>query len=169
MRGYVLSPAEALILAAKSEPVQSRFWSKVDRTGTCWLWNGGRMKSGYGRFAVHGQMILAHRAAYAIAFGATDDPVVAHHCDNPPCVNPAHLFNGTYSDNMQDMIRKGRQVVGDHRGEKHGRAKLTWAKAAEIRGRHESGESYRRLAASFGVAIPTIARIVKGSGWVKRA
>lgn len=63
----------------------------------------------YGVFLVNGRSINAHRFAYQIAHGPVpDDMFVCHRCDNPPCVNPAHLFLGTHVDNMQDMISKGR-------------------------------------------------------------
>src|SRR5689334_12116829 len=93
-----------------------RFWEKVHRTETCWEWKGSRSKPmGYGRITTrNGSVELAHRISWMLFRG--DIPTgqyVLHHCDNPPCVNPEHLFLGTYSDNNLDMAHKGRhwQVI----------------------------------------------------------
>lgn len=89
-----------------------RFWARVDRSGECWEWTAGRTNRGYGVLTAprHGRRILAHRYSAALHFGMFDRRlVVCHHCDNPPCVRPEHLFLGTRLDNAMDMISKGRQ------------------------------------------------------------
>lgn len=94
-----------------------RFWEKVDtQSGPCWNWLGGTSNFGHGRFrtgkASEG-MVLAHRFAWEdIMSPVPEEKLVLHKCDNPRCVNPQHLFIGTYKDNMQDMIRKGRNRGG---------------------------------------------------------
>ena len=86
-----------------------RFWDQVDKTGDCWLWTTVKSCDGYGKFRARPEMWLAHRFAYFITHGDFDRHLyVLHHCDNPPCVNPKHLFLGTQLDNMRDCVKKGR-------------------------------------------------------------
>ena len=88
-----------------------RFWGKV-HTGSpeeCWTWNGGLTRGGYGAFKVNGVQGRAHRYSFFLANGFYP-PIVMHGCDNPPCVNPAHLTGGTQALNMADCVAKGRFV-----------------------------------------------------------
>lgn len=88
-----------------------RFWPKVERRepDECWPWKASVTGRGYGRFALSGKARHAHRVSYEIANGqAPGDLFVLHRCDNPPCVNPAHLFLGTNTDNVRDAVAKGR-------------------------------------------------------------
>ena len=102
-------------------PLSERFWSKVNKNGTipphcpnigeCWLWTGHIIVGGYGRLSVgHGIQEFAHRLSYMLHYGNIPNGCfVCHRCDNPPCVRPDHLFIGTHTDNMRDMIAKGRK------------------------------------------------------------
>lgn len=87
-----------------------QFWSKVEKRGAdCWLWTRYRDEHGYGRTWFDGGHITAHRLAYILTHGEIPDGAhILHSCDNPPCVNPAHLRAGTRSDNMRDKVARGR-------------------------------------------------------------
>lgn len=94
-----------------NEPIRKRFWKKVIILGCdeCWIWTSSRHRQGYGTFSINNECNLAHRVAFELRFGKISDGLdVLHSCDNPPCVNPYHLFLGTHNDNMRDMIKKGR-------------------------------------------------------------
>lgn len=88
-----------------------RFWKYVQKESHgCWIWIGGCTSDGYGSFsAIPGkQTMLAHRFSYQLHYGTLPDLEICHSCDNPPCVNPNHLFPGTHTQNMRDAVAKGR-------------------------------------------------------------
>jgi hypothetical protein len=90
---------------------EQRFWKMVDRNGPngCWLWTGGKTGSGYGRIDIDEKGVRAHRFSYELDTGINPGKLqVLHKCDNPPCVNPEHLFLGTIFDNMRDCALKKR-------------------------------------------------------------
>jgi hypothetical protein len=88
----------------------SEFWANVQKGDGCWLWTGAINGPGYGSLRLDGQpkSVFAHRLAWQLANGAMPNGLVLHKCDNPRCVNPDHLFIGTYTDNQRDCVRKGR-------------------------------------------------------------
>ena len=140
-----------------------RFWTKVDKSGDCWVWTAARNELGYGNFCnAERRTELAHRASWRLTYGPVPDEMnVLHRCDNPPCVRPDHLFLGTDADNVADMIAKGRQHRVD--GERNGRAKLTDAQVAEIRAQYVPGKvRIVDLAEEYGVTFSHIWQIVAG-------
>lgn len=88
-----------------------RFMAKVNKTDTCWLWTGAkRCKEGYGQIKINGRRYITSRVSYYLWVGAlADDILVCHHCDNPPCIRPDHLFLGTHQDNRNDRAMKERR------------------------------------------------------------
>ncbi len=98
-------------MAGKPQPVAPRFWAKVQKTADCWLWTGA-LRNGYGRFGSP-PFRYAHRVSWEIAHSETLDSSVkvCHHCDNPRCVRPDHLFIGSQADNVRDRASKGRTAV----------------------------------------------------------
>lgn len=93
-----------------TQTLEQRFWSHVDKSGTCWPWTAYCHPTGYGIFNLRkGRWMYAHRMAYELAKGPIPyDKFVCHTCDTPPCCNPAHLWPGTHQENMADMRKKGR-------------------------------------------------------------
>lgn len=92
--------------------VEERFWAKVDRSGECWNWTAATNAAGYGKLSVggRGRTMDAHRLSFLIHFGPFDRRLfICHRCDNPRCVNPAHLYAGTAKQNSRDMVNRGRQ------------------------------------------------------------
>lgn len=99
----------------KAEPVEVRFWRKVDRgaAADCWLWTGARLPKGYGHIGFKRTSVRAHRLSWEIHNGLIPEGrQVLHHCDNQPCVNPAHLYLGTNDDNVRDRVTRGRTKTG---------------------------------------------------------
>lgn len=109
-RGYA-SCSRACKDKSVAVPLELRFWKHVTKSEGCWLWAGKRLPRGYGIVSVtHTTTRLAHRVAYQLTYGDFDNSLkVLHKCDNPPCVNPEHLFLGTDADNVHDMDKKGRR------------------------------------------------------------
>jgi Uncharacterized protein, similar to the N-terminal domain of Lon protease len=132
----------------------------------CREWNGSRIggKWPYGQVRFHGRLWLVHRLVYTLLNGSLEDSInVCHTCDNPPCAEPSHLFEGTQTDNMKDCLAKGRYVQPKRAvGEAHHWTKLTAAQVAEIR---STNESARSIAARFGVGASGIYRIRKFKTW----
>jgi hypothetical protein len=148
--------------------LSERFWAKVDRSAGpdgCWEWTAGRLPNGYGKIWVDGISDGAHRVSWALAHGPIRDGLfVLHTCDNRPCVNPAHLYLGTQSDNIRDMDRRGRRP--DQAGDRNPAAKLTWHDVGAIRRAWATGRhTQQHLAELWGISQPRISRIVSGQGW----
>lgn len=150
--------------------LEERFWAKVEKTDTCWLWlashKGSKWGLPYGRFGVQRdgrtRIVPAHRMAWALANGEPPEHLmVCHRCDIPSCVNPSHLFLGTQADNMRDMAAKGRNP----RGESHWRAVLTEDAVRCVLAAKGNGAKVSTLATEYGVAPATIRKIVRREHW----
>jgi hypothetical protein len=146
------------------------FWSRVHKSDGCWLWTAGGSR-GYGharvpvrlRHLMNGSTVTqAHGVAWVLERGQLPDGAfLCHHCDNPPCVRPDHMFIGTNADNMRDMCRKGRQPCGA----RIHTAKLTDDVVRAIRARHRIGERQAALAREYGLNDGTVSRLVRGRIW----
>ena len=138
-----------------------RFWSKVTRSDGCWEWQAYRDARGYGKFGVGMGCYLAHRLSHFIATGTDPGRLhVCHRCDNPPCVNPDHLFLGTARDNSHDREAKGRG--NQPRGLANGRAKLSDDDVRGIRRMIRQGFTHRATADEFGVSESYVSNIISG-------
>jgi hypothetical protein len=141
----------------------ARFWSRVDRSGDCWLWTGARYPRGYGMVAcgrgTDGRLVnnYAHRVAYILTHGPLpiSAPVVRHRCDNPPCCNPAHLCVGTQADNINDAA-----VQGKYRRERPG----AWIHTREMRdqivARVAAGVKIGQLATELNISRQYIYKLI---------
>lgn len=148
-----------------TDELRAHFEARVDRRGPdeCWPWTGHIIRSGYGSINLKsvGGNFIASRLSYYIAHGElSTTALVCHRCDNPPCVNPAHLFVGTHADNVTDAQRKGR--LPSRVGENGGRALITEADVREIR---RSKETARVLAERYGMKVRGIYAVRHGRTW----
>lgn len=162
----------------KSQTAEERFWSKV-RKGEpeeCWLWTHATTDKGYGCFRLtkvgptRGRLVKAHRFSWEIANGPIADGLdVLHRCDNPPCVNPTHLFLGTNRDNVRDMYRKGRNApLPRFYGEDHHSARFTAEQVLVVRAEYRRGDKRfgaKPLARKYGVHESVITAIVRRKTW----
>jgi hypothetical protein len=146
----------------QSGSLHDRFFSRfVKLDSGCWQWRAHTDKDGYGVLPGDRKNTRAHRLSYELHKGQIPDGfVICHHCDNPGCVNPDHLFVGTTKDNAQDALQKGRAYVG----EKNGRSKLTKENVKEILNSSLNGP---QLANKFGVTRHTINSVKRGLTWQK--
>ena len=143
---------------------QERFEMKVEKHGHggCWLWTGARRASGHGYAVVSGVAIPAARAALEFAGSPRPGKLLAlHRCDNPPCVNPKHLYWGTHQNNMDDAWARGAMPTGS---ERHG-SKVTEAQVVEIRQRYADGAMGVDLAVEYGLSRPALYQITSGTKW----
>lgn len=152
----------------RARPLEDRFWEKVVWNGDpdeCWTWEGSKDRHGYGRLQKphRGGPISAYRFAWELFNGPIPDdtPFVCHHCDNPSCVNPSHLFLGTQADNMADCKAKGRIAVGDRLPQ----SKLTPEDVRTIREWYPAGWTQQDLAEAFGVGQSQISNLLTGKTW----
>lgn len=143
---------------------RARFQKRVVKASGCWEWRGAHNGNGYGLFWLPElrKYTTTHRAAWVVYKGPIPEKLhVLHHCDNPGCVNPDHLFLGVQQDNMHDAKKKRRF----QQGEQHYRAKFTSQQIREIRQAYAGGVRLYQLAAKYQVDRMTIKAIVTYVTW----
>lgn len=144
-----------------------RFLSHIQKQESgCWLWTGCKTKAGYGFFGGDNKNVLAHRYAYQQFIGKIGDGLsVCHRCDNPSCVNPAHLYAANHRTNIADRDAKNRLAFG----QRHGMAKLTEAKVVLLKKilNWDGPVNQAAVARHFGVNVSTIYQISAGRQWRK--
>ena len=140
-------------------------------SGGCLCWPFRKRADGYGTVYYEKRLWRVHRLAFKLTNGRIYKALqVLHSCDNPPCFNPKHLFQGTQLDNMRDMIAKGRQFICSgpnplNAGSRNGNAKLTDEMVKSIRLRHQSGEMQKDIAADLCISKMTVSLVVRNLIW----
>jgi hypothetical protein len=158
------------------------FWQRVDKSGgaeSCWTWTGGIDRYGYGKVGHKRKKWKAHRLAWMFSTGNRPNLWILHRCDNRPCCNPDHLFEGTHQDNMRDMAAKGRSnkgksyntgkhgsstisVVRHHSGEKNPSARLREFEVLQIR---SDVRAYPSIASQYGISVSHVCNIKARRFW----
>ena len=162
LRAEVTRRKETGLLPQKTERERFDEYAGSGSPDECWVWRGGLSQAGYGKFWRNGRTDLAHRVMYEYTLGAVpDDMWVLHRCDNPPCMNPRHLFLGTHADNENDKDAKGRRK----RGSQTRKSKLDEARVTQIREMHAAGVQQKTIAREFGVDITTVNDVVHRHTW----
>lgn len=150
---------------------QERFWAKVQKTSGCWIWTAckrkGQFPYGYFNTKIDGKWKRekAARVAWTLTHKRRipDGKCICHHCDNPVCVRPSHLYLGDKGTNYRDCVRRGRDNKA--RGEDAHLAKLTWGEVHEIRNLWDTGWSQRKLAAKFNTSRRNVRAILARHSW----
>lgn len=150
-------------------PIKKRFfkYTNIVRIKECWEWTGSKDKDGYGKMKIHGEMKRAHRVSWEIHNNKKipKGMLICHKCDNPSCVNPYHLFIGTYSENIIDMFNKKRN--SNRGGENAHSSKLTWQQVYKIRHLlNNSKKTQQEIANMFKVSKSQIYRIKYNKQWI---
>ena len=144
---------------------QRAFWAKVQKGSVldgCWEWRGRRSHQGYGTVVRSTVRRQAHRVAWEMTNGSIPEGMwVRHRCDNPPCVNPAHLLLGQPAENSQDMVFRHRSTSGS----RNPHATLTEDAVRQIRLLAADGISHRFIAQRFAIRPPTVSKIARRHRW----
>jgi len=147
--------------------LEQKLWDNVDKgePDECWEWTAGKVTDGYGRLHFEGQQLNAHRVSAQFEYGDLGDKWVLHHCDNPACVNPNHLYLGDRADNMRDAVERS-EWPSYNQGEDSGNAKLTESDVIDIKKQYKSGRATQtELAQKYDITQPNVSDIVRGVRW----
>jgi hypothetical protein len=158
------------IKMANHDPITiARFWSKVDvkrSVSECWEWRASKRKSGYGRLRKSGYTYCASRLAFEIFYGEKlGSRFACHHCDNPSCCNPHHIYAGDVQQNVSDAMARGRLKGFSLPGDRNTRALISNADIPAIRQLIHDGKTNKEIAALYGVHHATISTIRTGKAW----
>jgi hypothetical protein len=150
--------------SSMNKNLRERFYEKflVRPKTRCWIWIGSRNKRNYGQMSTRRgcSPVHASRVSWGLHYGEIPRGMfVLHRCDNPPCVNPEHLFVGNQKENVADMLRKRRGLVG----QKNGQAKLNVDEVLAIR--EMSGKSQQQIAQQFGINQQQVSKIRLRKRW----
>jgi len=153
--------ATTVLKTPRDEPL--RFIHEIKATDECIIWPYKHLSNGYGQLRINGRVVSAHR--YSLEHHSKESCegwFVLHSCDDPRCVNPAHLRLGTALDNANDAVSRGR----NSRGEAHGNSRLTDEIVREIiRIRSEVGATHREIAETLNVSVSRVSYVLNGNGW----
>lgn len=145
------------------EDMKQKLFSKIKQVNDCWEWQGSLHRQGYGNFPYKNSGQLAHRVSWILFNGEIPSGMnICHKCDNPPCVNPDHLFVGSYQDNINDMFRKGRK---NHQGENHPKVKLSSSQVLEIRELLNKKITQEEICKKYGITNGHVGSIKHKRTW----
>jgi hypothetical protein len=160
VKQYPCETCETLCFRKNSHPFCSdkcRFMSYIEKTDSCWIWKGGKFQVGY-------SIIIASRYSYEIHKGPIEDGLlICHTCDNPPCVNPEHLWQGTNSENIKDAYKKGR--LKSQKGEDCHNAKLTEKDVLDIRELFKNNIKVKDIAPKYNITSNYCRAVCKRTTW----
>lgn len=156
-------PKRSIERESYDEDMKLKLHGKIQNANGCWEWKGFRLKTGYGKFSYKRKSYLAHRISWYLFNGPIPDYLcVCHKCDNPPCINPEHLFLGTQVDNIQDMIKKNRR---DFKGENAPYRKLSSNQVLKIRELIQNGVKQKEICRIFDITQGHVASIKYRRCW----
>ncbi len=153
---------------------EERFFAKVEKTESCWLWTAAKNVWGYGVFWFEGKNLPAHH--FLVRAKKPSHLLALHTCDQPACVNPSHILFGTQKDNMHDMHKKGRanpkpgwqgmmRLRVTSRGEQHPKHKLTEEQVRLIRAQKNRVGLMAELARHYGLSHQGMTNVYRGKSW----
>lgn len=157
-----------MVPITRTLPAADRFWLKVNKGDGkgCWLWTGALSRDGYGSFGGgNGKSVLAHRFSYLLANGSLPtDQEICHHCDNPSCVRPEHLFAATHAENMADSVTKGRLGSRPAKGDRNGGNKYRPSVIRRVLALAGT-MSQQAISSKTGVSQSHVSRIIRHQSW----